>query len=72
MPCARGCCGSSREHYLSIRLSAACTPTRSGAVVNKLESDKAFAKDGPAYKRLRKDDLQPDHIDGCAELEAKL
>lgn len=30
-----------------------------------------WAKDMPAYRRLREDGLQPPRIDGCAELEAK-
>lgn len=71
MPCSRGCCDTQREHYLSVGLSATCTPTRSGRVLQQMDSDKRFAKDGPAYKRLRKEGLQPERIDGCAEIEAK-
>lgn len=69
MTCARGCCPDQLTHYRSIGLSAAATPTRSGPVVAKLASDKAFDKDGAAYKRLRKEGMQPDRIDGCARLE---
>lgn len=71
MPCSRGCCETQREHYLSIGLSATCTPTRSGPVIAKLQENKAFDKDGAAYKRLRKEGLQPRQIDGSAELEVK-
>lgn len=69
MSCSRGCCSSQREHYLSVSISAAATPTRSRAVVNKLNVNKKFDKDGDAYKRLRKEGLQPEQIDGCARLE---
>ena len=71
MACARGCCATQREHYLSIGISATAMPSRSGPVIAKLQSDKAFAKDGPAYKRLRKQGLQPRRIDGCAEVEQR-
>ena len=56
---------------LTVSISAAATPTRSGPVVAKLQSDQRFARDGAAYKRLRKEGLQPDHIDGCAEIEQR-
>lgn len=32
-------------------------------------NDKQVEKDRDAYKRLRKEGLQPPHIDGCAKLE---
>ena len=69
MACARGCCATQREHYLSVGISAAAMPSRSGPVVAKLNSDKLFSKDGDAYKRLRKEGLQPERINGCAALE---
>lgn len=72
MSCSRGCCSDQLSHYRSIGLSATATPSRKGPVVAKLNSDKAFDKDGAAYKRLRKDGLQPDQIDGSAQLEAVL
>lgn len=71
MSCARGCCETQREHYLSVGISATATPTRSGPVISRLKSDDNFAKDGPAYKRLVKQGYQPDHIDGCAEIEQR-
>ena len=71
MSCSRGCCPDQRTHYLSIGISAAAMPTRSGPVIAKLQSDKAFDKDGAAYKRLRKQGLQPRQIDGSAEIEVK-
>lgn len=71
MSCSRGCCPTPRDHYLSIGISATATPSRKGPVIAKLTSDKNFSKDGPAYKRLVKQGYQPDHIDGCAEIEAR-
>lgn len=71
MSCARGCCETQREHYLSVGISATATPSRSGPVVAKLQKDKDFSQDGAAYKRLRSQGLQPRRIDGSAEIEAK-
>lgn len=56
---------------LTVGISATATPSRSGPVVAKVQSDKAFGRDGDAYKRLRKQGLQPRQIDGSAELEAR-
>ncbi len=33
--------------------------------------DKALAKDMDAYKRLRKQGMQPPRVDGCAKLESE-
>lgn len=44
-------------------------PSRKGPVIARMKEDKAFSKDGPAYKRLRKEGLQPKQIDGCAKVE---
>ena len=71
MPCARGCCGSYREHLLSVSVSAAATPTRNPEFAKSLESRKVFDEDAAAYRRLRKDGLQPERVDGCAALETK-
>lgn len=71
MTCSRGCCATQRDHYLSVGISATATPSRSGPVISRLKSESNFAKDGPAYKRLVANGLQPDHIDGCAEVEAQ-
>jgi hypothetical protein len=49
----------------SVQVAATSTPARA-----QRESDRRFAKDGPAYKRLRAEGLQPPRIDGCAQLEA--
>lgn len=71
MTCSRGCCPDQRTHYLSIGISATAMPSRKGPVIARLKSDENFSKDGPAYKRLVKQGYQPDHIDGCAEIEQR-
>lgn len=71
MPCARGCCGSYREHLLSISVSAAATPSRNPSLSQTISDRKQFEKDAAAYRRLRSDGLQPERVDGCAVLEAK-
>jgi hypothetical protein len=53
-------------------VSAHATPTRKHAQ-EPLEVDAREArwqKDMPAYKTLRKQGYQPDHIDGCDRLAA--
>lgn len=73
MPCARGCCATQREHYLSVRLSAEATPSKQSSHYKQTTArDKSWPKDHAAYRRLRKDGVQPDHINGSAELEAAL
>lgn len=73
MPCGHVCaCPSYREHLLSISVSAAALPSRKPEVVDIDRREKALAKDAPAYRRLRKDGLQPDHVDGSHRLEAGL
>lgn len=71
MTCARGCCPTPRDHYLSVGISATAMPSRKGPVIARLKSDDNFSKDGPAYKRLVAQGYQPDHIDGCAEVEQR-
>lgn len=34
--------------------------------------DAQISRDNDAYRRLRKDDIQPEHVDGSAQLEARL
>lgn len=54
------------------RISATATPNRAGqAMADALERDRVMGKDMEAYKRIRKEGLQPPRIDGCAELEAR-
>lgn len=71
MSCGHPCqCGTYREHLLSIGFASSAMPTRrpEAAAINQKEA--GWDKDMPAYKRLRKEGLQPRHIDGAARLEA--
>lgn len=45
------------------------TSSAGAAEVN--ERERGWDRDMPAYKRLRKNGLQPKGIDGCAELETR-
>jgi hypothetical protein len=64
-------CSSFREHALGITFSSTAMPTRRPQVVETADTERRWDKDMPAYKRLRDDNLQPRHIDGSAELEAR-
>lgn len=55
-----------------VYLSAEATPTSKGNVLALARRDSRFDKDAPAYKRMRHRGLQPDHIDGCAQLEDRV
>lgn len=54
-----------------VQVSSAATPTRrrENDAINRKE--KRWDRDMDAYKRLRKDGLQPPHIDGSAKIEAR-
>jgi len=58
----------------TVAIAPSATPTRAGgakaAEVNARES--RWNKDMPAYKRLRREGVQPERIDGAAGLERKL
>lgn len=69
MPCSRGCCDSPREHYLSVSISADALPTKSAPVSAINIREKRWGKDMDAYRRLRKEGLQPQGVDGCALTE---
>jgi hypothetical protein len=64
--CARGCCPSQAEHYRSVQIG---TGELSPEVADINRRDKALFTDREAYKRLRKDGLQPASVDGSARLE---
>ncbi|MCP4961105.1 MAG: hypothetical protein GY925_17800 [Actinomycetia bacterium] len=61
-----------RARWLSVGTSASATPTRSAEVVEIGAREDRWSTDGDAYRRLRKAKLQPDRIDGSAELERRL
>jgi len=57
----------------SVAVSSAATPSRSSAMQVQSTNDlaKRWDKDIPAYRRLVKDGLQPEGVDGCAEIEKR-
>lgn len=63
-----GCFGCK---ILSVQVAPSATPSRNrGAEVVRInEKESGWDVDLPAYKRLRKQGLQPKSIDGCAQLE---
>lgn len=54
----------------SVHISGEAMPTR-GNVARLADTEKAWDRDGEAYKRLRKDGVQPFGIDGAAALEVR-
>ena len=60
-----------REGFPYIASSAAPTRSRSARAIEINQTEKQWDKDIPAYKRLRKQGLQPAHIDGAADMEAR-
>lgn len=54
-----------------VSYSSAAMPGRKAASHQINETEKRWHKDMDAYKRLRKDGLQPKKIDGSANVEAK-
>ena len=56
----------------SVQISPSATPTRQSDHAKWANrTQKAWDRDMGAYKRLRDDGLQPNRIDGSADLEAK-
>lgn len=55
----------------STSFGANSTTTRGLQVANTNRTARNWDRDMPAYKRLRKNGLQPRQIDGSAELEKK-
>lgn len=72
MSCARGCCATQREHYLSVRLSAQATPSSKADVVRIENQDREMKSDCAAYRRLVKDGKDPGRVPGSAALEKTL
>lgn len=61
MSCSRGCCASPAEHFRSVGMRGFPSDTELMA--------RQWDRDMPAYKRLRRQGLQPPGIDGCRQLE---
>jgi len=69
MTCARGCCATYAEHVRSISISSAATPNRRPEAARLTQKDKAWDADHAAYRRLRKQGIQPAGLDNCAQME---
>ena len=54
-----------------VRMGMNTTTTRGQRVAEVNSTERGWQKDMPAYKRLRQNGLQPQRIDGCAEIEKK-
>ena len=54
-----------------IRTGTNSTTSRGTRVAEVNTTERNWQKDMPAYKRLRKEGLQPKQIDGAAEIEKK-
>lgn len=64
------CNGPIRRMYDTVAIAASSMPTRSEAA--QVEKQTAIMhKDAAAYKRLRKDGVQPKSVKGAAELESR-
>lgn len=73
MACGHPCeCPTYRDHVASVSFSGMGMPSRRPEVADIQRREKALERDAPAYRRLRKDGLQPDHVDGSHKLEASL
>lgn len=59
-----------KDKIKTISLAPSATPTRRGVEFDlKKSRDKQWDADIPAYRRLRKDGVQPPRVDGSAERE---
>ena len=71
MGCGKPCgCASYRDHLLSVGVAATAMPSRFPQAADVERTQRALAADAPAYKRLRRNGVQPKGIDGCARIEA--
>ena len=52
-----------------VSFSALATPTRHAGTVDAVRREQSFAVDSEAYRRLRKNKVQPKNINGAAMLE---
>lgn len=69
MTCPQGCCPTYRDHLLSVQVAASAMPTRKVEANRIAQTENRWDKDMAAYRRLRKDGLQPKGIDGAAKIE---
>lgn len=70
MPCGKACnCPTYRDHLLTVGVAASAMPSRKGTVAATEAKERTLDGDLDAYKRLRKNGLQPKGIDGARRLE---
>jgi len=55
----------------SVSMDSSCTPNRRSHAFGVNQTESRWDKDMAAYKRLRADGLQPNKIDGAANVEKK-
>jgi putative FmdB family regulatory protein len=66
------CAGELNKYYGNVQIAPSVMPSRSNIDLAKTKAnDAAKDVDMAAYKRLRKDGLQPPSINGSAKLEAR-
>jgi hypothetical protein len=63
-----GCFGC---RIAGVSFAASSMPSRRGQAAQINATERRWEKDMDAYKRLRRDGLQPAHIDGAREIEQK-
>lgn len=72
MTCGHSCaCPSYRDHVGSVSIAPSATPSRNGgrhALITN-ETEKGWAEDHAAYRRMVKNGLQPAVLDGAAHME---
>lgn len=72
MSCGKPCeCSTYRDHLLSVSVAAAALPSRRGAVAATEAEERTLRKDIDAYRRFRRDGLEPTSYIGAAELEKR-
>lgn len=58
-------------HLIGFGVGAAAMPTRKAHIVREEVKERRLSDDLPAYKRLRRNGVQPKGIDGSAVLEKR-
>lgn len=64
-------CREGRGCIRSVSFAPTAMPNRHPRAVEGVAMDSKWDADMPAYKRLRANGIQPQHIDDCAELEGR-
>lgn len=63
-------CGATAVKVLTPpNISVWATPNKGGQAKYDMDREARFDKDGPAYRRLRHDGMQPKSIERCARIE---